>query len=147
MNYYPKKLLVIYLAMVGIGLTLACGGDDSPTPEELRQQELTATWALGTVVNDGQDVTSQFNGFTLTITSEQTYSTNNGGNAWPAAGSFQLVSSNLEEFTRDDGVRVTITTISETNLSLTFQITEVGGSAFGSNGITGTFIFNLNKTS
>ena len=147
MIYYPKKSLVCLLAILGISLALACGGDDSPSPEALRQQELTATWSVASVINDGQDVSSQFTGFSLTITSEQTYSTVNGGNPWPAQGTFELVANNLDEFIRDDGVRVVITSIDETTLSLTFQITDVGGRAFGSNGITGTFTFNLNKTS
>ena len=149
MNYYPKKLWVFYLVMVGISLTLACGDDDSsgPTLLEERLEALAGNWVLGTVNNDGQDVTGQFSGFTLTLTSSESFTTTNGGNAWPASGTFQLSSTNLNELTRDDGVRVTITTINETNLSLTFQITEVGGTAAGSNGITGTFIFNLNKTS
>ena len=148
MRFYPKKRLILYFFATCLCMVLACGGgDDGPSAEELRLQELTATWSVNSVINDGQNVTSQFNGFTLTVTSQQTYTTTNGGNAWPAQGTFELVNNNLDVFTRDDNVNISITSISETNLTLTFQITEVRGTASGTEGITGSFTFDLNKTS
>lgn len=123
-----------------------CKGDDGPTPEELRLQELTATWSVESVVNDGSDVTSQFTRFTLVASSNQTYRTTNGGNPWPAQGTFSLVPNNLNAFVRDDNVQVNIASITETTLSLTFQVSSIRSTVNGVNGITGSFTFNLTKT-
>lgn len=144
-NQYRQRLLVAGLALFFI-LTSSCGGDDGPSPEEQRLRELTASWAVASVTNDGNDVTSQFSGFILTVSGSQTYSTINGGNPWPAQGTFTLVDNNLDAFLRDDNVQVNIVSIDQTNLALTFQITTVRGTAQGVNGITGSFTFNLNKT-
>ena len=146
MRYNPIKRGTLLFGMVFIFLMSACGGDDGPTPEELRLQELTATWTLDSVVNDGQDVSNQFNGFSLTVTSQQTYTTTNGGNAWPAQGTFSLVTNNLDEFTRDDDINVSIVSIDESSLTLSFQVTGIRTSVSGTEGITGSFTFNLNKT-
>ena len=147
MRFFPKRHLILYLAMCCLCTALACGGgDDGPSLEELRIQELTASWAVNTVINDNQNVTDQFSGFTLTVTSELTFSTTNGGNAWPAQGTFEFPTDDLDFILRDDNINMSIGSISETTLSLIFQINDVRGTASGTEGITGQFIFNLNKT-
>jgi hypothetical protein len=144
-NQFKIRAILVWMAFL-IFTVSSCGGDDSLTPEELRLQELTATWAVSSVVNDGSDVTRQFAGFILTVSGTQTYSTVNGGNAWPAQGTFTLVTNNLDAFLRDDNVQVNIVDISDTALTLTFQINTVRGTVSGVNGITGSFTFNLTKT-
>lgn len=145
-NQTRLKALFVWVALV-LFTASGCGGDDSLSPEELRLQELTATWSVSSVVNDGGDVTDQFTGFILVVSSNQTYSTTNGGNPWPAQGTFSLVTNNLDAFLRDDNVQVSIASISETTLSLTFQMSSVRGTANGVDGITGSFTFSLTKTS
>lgn len=143
----PIKLKVTLLCMTLVLFAASgCKGDDGPTPEELRLRELTATWSVASVVNDGTDVTNQFTGFTLVASSDQTYSTTNGGNPWPSQGTFSLVPNNLNAFVRDDNVQVNIASITETTLSLTFQVSSIRSTVNGVNGITGSFTFNLTKT-
>lgn len=144
-NQTKLKSILIWVALA-LFTASGCGGDDGPTPEQLRLNELTASWTLSSVINDGTDVSSQFGGFVLVVSGNQTYSTTNGGNAWPAQGTFQLLNDNLDAFLRDDNVQVNINAISEITLVLSFQITSVGGAANGVAGITGSFTFNLNKT-
>ncbi len=144
-NQFKMRPILVWMAFL-LFTASSCGGDDSLTPEELRLQELTATWAVSSVMNDGSDVTDQFTGFILVVSTNQTYSTTNGGNPWPAQGTFSLLTDNLDAFLRDDNVQVNIASISETTLSLTFQMSSVRGTANGVNGITGSFTFNLTKT-
>lgn len=144
-NQFKLKAMLVWMAFL-LFTANGCGGDDSLSPEELRLQELTATWAVASVVNDGSDVTNQFTGFTLVVSTNETYSTTNGGNPWPAQGTFSLVTNNLDAFLRDDNVQINIASISETTLSLTFQMSSVRGTANGVDGITGSFTFNLTKT-
>lgn len=144
-NQIKLKAILVWMAFLLFAAS-SCGGDDSLSPEELRLQELTATWAVSSVLNDGSDVTDQFNGFILVVSTNQTYSTTNGGNPWPAQGTFTLLTDNLDVFLRDDNVQVNIAAISATTLTLTFQMSSVRGTANGVDGITGSFTFNLTKT-
>ncbi len=144
-NSIKLKVTLLWLAFILFAAS-GCKGDDGPTPEELRLQELTATWSVESVVNDGSDVTNQFTGFTLIASSSQTYRTTNGGNPWPSQGTFSLVPNNLNAFIRDDNVQVNIASITETTLSLTFQMSAIRSTVHGVNGITGAFTFNLTKT-
>ena len=119
-----------------------CGGND-PNPQELRLNELSATWEVQRVTNDGADVTNQFTGFSLTATVEKTYSTINGGNPWPAAGTFDFLNdTDIDRLLRSDGTTITIIEVTATNLILNLQVNSVRGTAAG---ITGDFTFSLVK--
>ncbi|OEK01268.1 hypothetical protein BFP97_06970 [Roseivirga sp. 4D4] len=119
------------------------GCKDDPNPQEERLKELTATWETTRVTNDAVDVTAQFSDFELTLSSERTFSTVNGGNPWPASGTFSFIDeTNLDVIRRSDGVEVRIVEISATTLSLSFSINSVRS---GIDGITGNFTFSLSK--
>ncbi len=140
--YLAKTIFFISL----LPILILCGcKKDSPSPEQKRINELTASWIVSSVENDGTDVTSEFAGFTLTVTGEKTYSTVNGGNPWPASGTFDFVEGNLDLIIRDDDVEVTIDAVSETTLSLSFRKTNIGNQAAGIQGVTGQFTFNLTR--
>lgn len=126
-------------------LLFSCKKDD-PDPEEEKLKELSASWRVDSVINDGQDVTSVYTGFILSVEGTKTYSTVNGGNPWPAQGTFDFLNNNLDQIRRDDGVDITITRLTSTELGLTFNMSSVRGSANGTDGITGSFTFNLTKT-
>ena len=98
------------------------------------------------MTNDDQVVTSLYTGFTLTITSQQTYNTTNSGNPWPAQGTFELVEGNPSVILRDDGVNINISSVDDTSLTLNFSLNEVRGTAAGTDGVTGSFTFFLTKT-
>lgn len=142
----PYFLILYALSIVVLSHILVSCKKDDPNPEEEKLKELAASWRVDSVINDGQDVTSQYTGFVLSVEGTKTYSTVNGGNPWPAQGTFDFVNGNLDQIRRDDAVNVTITNLTPTQLSLTFNITTVRGTANGTEGITGAFAFNLTKT-
>jgi hypothetical protein len=144
-NYSDFKIHLLALLLIG-SLCTSCGGDDGPTPLEERLRALTARWSVTSVSNDGTDVSSRFTGFTLTVSGDQRYTTTNGGNPWPAQGTFEVLTDNLDLFRRDDNVDISIVNITETNLTLSFNMSSVRGTASGVDGITGSFTFNLTKT-
>lgn len=129
--------------LIIVALAFSCGGDDGPTPLEERLRALTATWSVRSVSNDNTDVTQQYTGFSLTVSGNKTYTTVNGSNPWPATGTFDITSENLDLFRRDDNVEVRIVSITDTELVLSFNMSSVRGTA---SGITGSFTFNLTKT-
>lgn len=140
-NYSLLKLL-IGIAML-TGLLSSC--HDDPSPEEEQLKRLTATWMVNTVSNDNTDVTSQFDSFTLTVSGDRTYSTTNGGNPWPASGTFTLTGQDFDSFRRDDGVIINLVEITDSKLILSFQMNSVRSIRSGVDGITGDFTFNLTK--
>ena len=143
-NLLETALILCSLAWVLV-LLPNCGGSD-PNPQEERLNELTATWSVNSVVNDGSDVTNQYTGFSLTITGNKTYSTLNGGNPWPANGTFDFVNeTTTDRVLRDDGVTLQIRSITASSLELVFSVTSVRGQSAGAEGITGDFTFNLQK--
>lgn len=141
----PYFLVLYALSIVFLSQSLISCKKDDPNPEEEKLKELTASWRVDSVINDGQDVTSQYTGFVLSVEGTKTYATVNGGNPWPAQGTFDFVNGNLDQIRRDDAVNVTIANLTPTALSLTFSIATVRGTANGAEGITGAFTFNLTK--
>ena len=123
--------------------TLAgCKKDEGVDLQEQRIDELSATWQVNNVINDATDVTDQFTGFTLTIEA-LTFTTQNGGNAWPSSGNYSFASGTVDKIIRNDGVEVAIDEITDTSLVLSFQVSSLpGGRAAG---ITGNFTFSLTK--
>lgn len=142
----PDRLVFYALSILIFCLALSSCKNDDSNPEEEKLRELSASWRVDTVINDGQDVSNQYTGFVLSVEGTKTYSTLNGGNPWPAQGTFDFVNNNLDLIRRDDGVDVTIANLTATELSLTFNISTVRGTANGAEGITGAFTFNLTKT-
>ncbi|OEK01272.1 hypothetical protein BFP97_06990 [Roseivirga sp. 4D4] len=120
--------------------------DDDPNPLAQRINNLAGTWTVQSVTNDGTDVTNQFNGFQLAFTIEKTYTTTNGGNPWPASGTFDIQEDALDTIVRDGNTNITIVSISDSSMSLRFQVNGIRSIANLRSGITGSFTFSLTKT-
>ncbi|GAB5526038.1 MAG: hypothetical protein Roseis2KO_39100 [Roseivirga sp.] len=138
------SLILTLCACITTGLLLSGCKKDDPDPQEEQIKALAGTWNLSSVTNDGSDVTTQYQQFTLTLTTEKTYSTTNGGNPWPASGTFDFPDDIVtDRVTRDDNVVVTISEVSATLLVLSFNVNSVGSGTAA--GITGSFTFTLTK--
>lgn len=138
------SLSLAFFACIITALLYSGCKKDNPNPQEEQIKAMAGTWSLSSVTNDGSDVTTQYQQFTLTLTTDKTYSTTNGGNPWPAAGTFDFPNETVtDRVTRDDNVVITITEVTTSRLVLNFSINSVGsGSAAG---ITGSFTFTLTK--
>lgn len=101
------------------------------TAEEKQINLLAKTWTLGTIELGSVDVSDRFNGFSLTITKNKTFTTteNTGGYdrvPFGPSGKWDFKSGNLEVIDRSDGVVMGIK-VTENSLTLIFLITESGG--------------------
>ena len=87
----------------------------------------TGTWKIQSVPVDGTDQSELFKNFTLTFT-DAGFATVNGTAVWPPSGTWKFVSDQATSFTRDDGLVVTIQTVSSTQLiiSLVWTNTTLG---------------------
>ena len=139
MKYIKTGLITLCLSLLVIGQ--GCGGDDSPSPLQKQSKLLANTWSLGEVINDNVNVTAQFSGFTLTMDSDMKFTTTNGGNAWPSSGTLEFDNNDVDELLRNDGVNITIVSISKSSLQLRFIQSDLATTR--TTGITGDFNFSL----
>ena len=119
--------------------------EEEPTIQELAMPDLLAVWRIepkNGVSVDGQDVTAEYAGFTLTM-DQTTYNTTNGANLFDAVGTWQWVASDTDlimDFS--DGKRINIQTLTSSQLVLNFQFAGAGGARAG---IAGSYVLNLSK--
>lgn len=141
-----KYLLYFILSSISV-INVGCKDKITnlePTALELQITALmnnNSSWGLngGTVMKDGYEVTSQFDGFVLMI-GEFTYTTQNAlSTAWPASGTWQFVNENPNKVERGDGVEIDIN-IANNQLTLKYSVTDIGGKVKGINGV---YQFNL----
>ena len=141
------KNIVLAFTLIGIVSLTACGGGDTPAPVVDPTQEiidaLTKTWSVSSVTLDNTDVTTDWNGFTLTFDSSKGYSAT-ALNAesilvWPASGSYSFPNANnTNQILRNDGVEITLSNVTETSATLSFQITGRNGRT---EGLIGQWVF------
>jgi len=137
-NRHIISLLLITLLAFSFGCKPKTVNPTDPTALKLQLEALmnnNTAWGLtgGTVVKDGFDVTSQFDGFSLSI-GNFTYTTQNGlDTAWPSAGNWEFVNDNPNKILRSDGVEITAN-ITASKLILSYTVSNIGGKASGING-------------
>lgn len=161
-----KLLITRTLSVIGItsmAFFFSCGKDDpKPNPFKTQLGKLTDTWNIVSAELDGSDRTSDFTGFTLTIsgtfdsdTPEGPYDyTVSGGqpplSPWPQTpdgngGTWEFVGEPDDDsglLIRNDGTGITYEFINN-ELRLTFSFTGAGYSARTAE-VTGNWEFVLN---
>uniref|UniRef100_UPI004049C919 hypothetical protein n=1 Tax=Fulvivirga sp. TaxID=1931237 RepID=UPI004049C919 len=142
-----RYLTIILSGVITIGFLsfMGCKTDDppAPSPTELRLEELNngSPWVLGSVIKNDQDVSAEFNNFSLVL-SDFTYSTSNSlKTAWPPSGVWQFQDDNPNVMLRDDGTVIKMNIINgQLTLEFTIPEGELGGK---SDGFSGEYIFSL----
>lgn len=125
MKYLKSIAIIAFLA--GFAFMMGCKKDDGggPSEEDMKLEELAATWTLSSASLDGDDRTANWTGFTLTATLAKTYSTSgsNDENVWPASGTWEFAGTTgagLDVLNRSDGVTINIDNVSANALDLSF---------------------------
>lgn len=123
---------------------------ESPTAEEEQINLLSRGWKAQTGVFatlDGDDVSINFSGFLLQFHNTKTFTSSNGNDpVWPGSGSWDFEingnDKNLSKLVRDDGVVMTIHSLTATSLKISFihQGADAGGRI---KGVDGEFAFDL----
>jgi hypothetical protein len=133
------------IVIIGLLFLTSCKKDD-PEPETARIQKLLAanSWVIQTVTVNEIDQTNLFTGLTLSFT-KTNYSTTNGGVVWPASGTWEFVDETAKIIERNDGLRITITEVTNTSLklALTWSTTTLGGGQTAS--VAGDHAFSFIK--
>lgn len=148
-------LSLLYIAAFMMVIS-SCKKDDEGTPDTEAQvkEKLVGTWSPSDVSLDANDVSSDFESFTLSIDKDLNYSTNSGQldrqpNPWPSIGSFTLETTadntSMFSLTREDGLEI-IGTLDGTLLQLDFTFSSENTNSGGRmHAVEGTWVFSLNK--
>ena len=139
------SLRITCLALI-LGLSISCKNkntEEEPSAQELALEELAYTWSVnnGSVIRDGLDVSANYPGMQVTI-SAGNYTTINAGDLFAASGTWDWVGESTTRLTLDDGKTVTIGTVNETTLVISFDHTGTGGAAFG---VSGSYQITLTR--
>ncbi|WP_226391043.1 hypothetical protein [Penaeicola halotolerans] len=156
-----KAIKLFSLLTLSLFLFAGCGSeDDTPTPEEIAEQLLTAegslTWTIsgGNATKDGVSITSFYESFSITFTksgSNLTYTTTGGGDLFDASGSWSFVGTEFEAIqltgSRAAAGREIAISNSSTSLRLQFTVPQSGSGSFQTATIDGQYVFNLRPAS
>ncbi len=147
-----NKLKITSLALL-LGLVVFSGckpdPDPEPSPEEVQTALLVGTWAVSSVTFD--NTARDWAGFSLAFTDgayTSTGSPEGEEGVWKTTGTWEFVGKgtdnvNVNKFTRDDDVEVSITVIDANNLTMTFAYDEAVNGKIS--GITGSWVFKMTK--
>jgi hypothetical protein len=144
-NFIPYFLkLSVFSSIIALLLLAACGGDDpKPSAVEIVQQRLTsATWLLETVTVDGSNQTELYEGLTLTFT-KSGYTSTGGEPVWQASGLWSFTDETALNILRDDGVNLTIVTLTDATLSIKLIWNDTTLGTGRSSSIAGEYVFTF----
>lgn len=153
-----------FLLTVGLIVSLmvyaGCGGSSDPIPDtasQIQLAKLLGTWnaTANSVTRDGA-ADASYDNFTLTLGGSNnadntnvngTSTTNDMTGTYPS-GTWEFNGSNVSSIIRDGvnsgKVTMTINSLTDTNLVLTFTL-NVDGSGNRTAGLTGAWVFTLTK--
>ena len=143
--------LATILLLATLPITQSCKdpGQGTPTAEEQQIEKLTKTWTVESVTFGGsEDRTTDWSGFTLTVTGNQGYSTTNAFSPgpWPASGTWSFATTggtaDINKVLRDDGLEIAIT-VSATSLTMTFTYDDTTHQGGRTEAVNGEYVFKM----
>lgn len=142
-----RNLYTLLAVLLVVGL--ACNPDDNsePTAQELAFEILSGSWGLtqgGSIVVDGQDLSLNYQGFSVSFTNGS-YSTTNAEDLFNASGTWTWVDNEAQMISLDDGKQITIRSLTETEFVFNFSFSGSGGQANHADGIAGSYVITVNK--
>lgn len=147
MKRLMKLLPILFLTII----IAACGPENpaDPSPEQQQLEKLTKTWIASSVTfNGSENRTTDWDGFSLTITANKSYSTSSAFSPgpWPSSGAWTFEMNgdtpNINKIIRSDGLEVAIS-VSATNLTLTFNYDNSTHNGGRFEAINGEYVFSM----
>lgn len=132
--------LINTIALIGLtclAFLNGCKGTD-PEPDFLTNK----TWSIQSVHVDDIDKTTLFSNMKLAFT-DGDYTTINGGDTWPASGTWAYASGSTTKIIRDNELEIAIEELTNAQLTLTLQWAKTTfGGRVGSVQGKNVFVFN-----
>lgn len=123
-----------YLVPIALFAITGCNGDDPDPVEERKGLFTSSPWNVSTVSQSSVDISSAFTGATVTFQTNGNYSTTidqTFSDIWPSSGAWSLPSLDLLVV---NGLEMTISSVTESTLSLTFTSPNPAGRTTGIDG-------------
>jgi hypothetical protein len=139
--YKNTSTLILLMALAAMS---GCGSHkDTPGPD-VQAMLTSGTWKTETVTIDGVNKNDQFVNFTISFT-KTGFTSVGGAPVWPSGGTWIFTDAEKKSITRDDGVIVTLQSVSASELALAlhWNKTTLGGGRGAS--IQGDYVFILGK--
>ncbi|MDH5366145.1 MAG: hypothetical protein OEW67_04110 [Cyclobacteriaceae bacterium] len=140
------KILFATILVLSFAAITSCKEDTTaPDPKQQVIDALSKAWTVNSVTLDNQDVSADWNSFTLTFDNTQAYITTSPSYKstliWPLTGSYTFPNiENPRVILRNDGVLIFVSNLTDNSLQLIFSITNTGGRT---EGLTGEWIFDM----
>lgn len=141
------KLSLLSILVLSILLIVSCGGKETPEPEVDRIKRLLNTggaWTLQTATVDGVDKLSLYAGLSI-LFGEETFTTTNGGEQWPASGTWSFTDATAKVIERNDGLLITLTEVAEKRVVIAFTWSDTTFEEGRSQSLSGNHIFTLTR--
>lgn len=145
-----KNILILSL-IASVLVFPSCGDDDS---ELTIDQLIAGTWTLSSVTVDGGDATSEFTGFSMTITDGGSYTVNNGGGLLSGGTYFlnswgTVTTHSSMDLSESSGIATysaqVVMSNGNTTLTLSFYNPTTTFGSGRTEGARGDYVFVLNK--
>jgi hypothetical protein len=117
----PKKnlvlLIVAFICFIAFVCLQSCNDDDPK-----KETPLHGTWAIGSgyILKDGVDVTSKYPQLQVTFSADGTYTSTNAKPLFKNSGSWKFNTQNKDEIILDGDFTLSVTTLTATELNVTF---------------------------
>lgn len=161
MKITSRRLSLLILLSLGIFFA-GCKKDEptKKTEEETQLEKLKGSWGLVSATMDANDRTADFPGLVLTLSGNYveggTYvysftGTRPDPSPWPVDGDWRFGNPKTSQMIRDPDSTDEITmtyTVTDTNLTISFDVPEAGGWPGGSSriqSVTGAWTFSFEK--
>ncbi len=116
-----RKYISILFIFTVVALP-SCKDDDNPTLRDLAFRLLAGGWSIGTqgsIVLDGEDISLNYPGFTLSF-ADGTYETTNAADLFRASGTWEWTDDEGTVLTLDTGEEITINRLRLNEFSFSF---------------------------
>lgn len=141
------KTFVTALAYSILLLLLSCDKEDAAGSSEkaVTDKFRAGVWTPAEVKRDGVNITAEYTSMRLTIDTN-TYSTTNGGLAWPSSGTWTFPEASTTTILRDNAVLITfILSTDAKTLDMDFVIAERAYTAGRMTGLEGVYHFRFTR--
>lgn len=145
--YSITRIITIFLLVLVELAATSCSDSAAPASETDRVRKLLTNggkWTLVRLTVGGVDQTSSNAGFTI-VFGTNTYITNDGEPVWAANGTWSFTDSTAKEFAREDGLVVSILSITDKTLDLGLSWSKTTFESGRLSSIPGTYHYKLER--
>ncbi len=157
MKYFKLFLVLIAFGSLIIFSNCGGGGDGGGNPAGDQASKLTdGTWTLTSVTDPQNASEALWDVLTVTFTGDaggggfttnsSTLARDNATSVWPASGTWTFDGNNTTRIVRNDGVTMTINSLTASALTLSFTISGADpATAAATAGVDGSWVFQFSN--